>query len=576
MRDLKYSDILSRNTELGKTMQEPFYDIAVLSNIITSQLNEILEYTLRKENISARVTSGGYDNILQDAKRFNGSDLIIVFWEAANLIDGLQYKADTMSEEEVSTLLVKVKKEIDFLCLQLKGSSLVVLNRFSTLVFNNHNLKHNTFDKIVKELNEALERAIPHNVVLIDIEKVLARISIAQSVDFRYYYSSKALYTISFYKEYVGYIKPIVMSVRGKGKKALIFDCDNTLWRGIVGEDGINGIEMSGTTNGGVVFEEVQSIALALSKTGTVLGLCSRNNPQDVDEVLQKHPGMKLRDRDITIKKVNWEDKASNLKAIAGELNIGMESLVFVDDSDFEVNLIKQQVPEVNVLQVPAKLHEYPQMVRDQSRRFFTLTESKEDAERGRMYKQQQQREADKGKFGTVEEYLASLGMTLQISTNDRSQTPRIAQLTQKTNQFNLTTQRYTEADIEHFITDGKHRVFTFAVSDTFGDYGTTGVCIVDLDVGKKKAVIDSLLMSCRIIGRNIELAFADFMMRILLNAGIDEAAASFVRTPKNNQVADFYDRLGFDVVNRTDSETLYRINVANYKSSNIQYIEVR
>ena len=428
---------------------------------------------------------------------------------------------------------------------------------------------------VCSELNEYLQQKVSSNIIFIDIDKVLAKVSIDRSVDLRYYYSSKALYTIEFYREYSNYIKPVILSAAGKSKKALIFDCDNTLWMGILEEDGFNGIKMSSNTDYGVVFEEVQSVAFELSKKGILVGLCSKNNSQDVDEVINNHPDIKLRDENIIIKKVNWNDKVENLKSIAAELNIGLDSLVFIDDSDFEVNYIRKCLPEVTVLQVPSKAHEYPRMIRENIMLFYNISESEEDIQKMQMYKEQRQRETLKSNFKSLEDYLKSLDLKLTIFINEKSLISRMAQLTQKTNQFNLTTKRYTETDMEKFLESDEYRVFAFESKDKFGSYGVTGLAILKLYLKEKIAEIDTFLMSCRVIGRNFEFAFFDFLVSYVNSSDIQSINARYIKTLKNEQVRDMYENFGFELISRSDNEKKYFLNPASYKPKYLDYIGV-
>ena len=575
MIDIKYSELLSLNRSLGKSMNSETYLVTILSNITISQFNEIFEYALRLEGINGKVNSGEYDNILQDSLRYNKSDLVVIFWELANIIDGLQYKANLMDDAAVDALVLKVCNEIDFIVDSLKNTSLVIFNKFSSLVFNHANLKTNTFDNICIKLNNYLDQKVNSNFILIDIDKVFAKISISKSIDLRYYYSSKALYSVEFYKHYSQYIIPVIRSVRGKAKKAIIFDCDNTLWKGILGEDGADRIEMSGKTKAGVVFEEVQNLALDLLKKGILIGLCSKNNHQDVETIIDEHPDMTIRNNNIAIKKVNWNDKATNLKEIAAELNIGLDSLVFVDDSEFETEYIKDTMPQITVLKVPLNLFEYPKLFRDYFSLFYNISQTKEDTNKTEMYIQEAKRVEEKSLFTDIDSYLQSFLLEITIYENSLEHIPRISQLTQKTNQFNLTTHRYTEADIKSFVYEGHYKVFAFDVNDKYGDYGLTGVCIVHLDPENKAADINSLLMSCRVIGRNIERAFFDCLISRLKETGIDILRSKYIKTYKNEQVSDFYDKLGFICTKDHDGTKEYEIGLSNLKKQNIDYIKV-
>lgn len=574
-KKIKYSEILKINTELGSNIKSNIYDITILSNITINQIKEILEYTLRIEDINAKVRIGDYDNVVQDSLKYRDSNSVFIFWEICNLIDGLQYKIELFNKNDFNELLAKTESEIDLVLNNLQNTSLVLFNKFSSFSFSNSSLRKNNFVKLADQLNQYLEKKIPENVRLVNLEKVIANVGMEKSFDLRYYYSSKALYTVDFFKAYVEYVKPFIMSANGKAKKALIFDCDNTLWKGILGEDGFDNIEMSPKTKDGAIFYEIQNIALSLNKQGILLGLCSKNNLTDVDEVIKSHPDMKLRDKHITIKKINWSDKVSNLKDMAKELNISIESFVFVDDSAFEVNLIKEQLPEITVLQVPNRLYEYPKLLRENLGLFYNLSFTAEDKKKIEMYKQQVKREVVKKEFTDIEDYLASLELKMTVHEDDESIIPRMAQMSQKTNQFNLTTKRYTESDIKNLIKKNNFKVFAFSVSDKFGESGITGLCIIKIDKDSKNAFIDTFLMSCRIIGRNIEYAFMDYLIAKLKNNNIKNVTAKYIKTKKNEQVKEFYDKCLFSLIESNNIIKNYVLNLANYKPKKLKYIEV-
>ena len=575
MNKLKYSEILKINRELRETMRGMPYQITILSNIITSQFNEIFEYFLRTHRINAEVSSGTYDNILQDSFRFEDSNAFVIFWELSNLIEGFHYKADVMEEDALNDLLSTVQNQIEYVFKNLKKKPLIVFNRFSSLIFAHNNIRKSPFERAGEVLNDYVEKNAPPNFILIDIDKVLSQISLKESADFRDYYSSKSLYTIKFYKAYAEYIAPIILSVLGKAKKALIFDCDNTLWKGVVGEDGLTGIEMTADTPHGTCYEEVQHMSVQLARRGVITGLCSKNNGKDIDEVLSKKSDMTLKNKHILIKKVNWQDKVSNLIEIARELNIGIESMVFVDDSDYEVNRVKDCLPEISVLKVPEQIYEYPYMLRRNMGMFYSMIEVKEDEARVKMYKEQILRVKEKRSFKTLDDYLESLKLKIKIYCNDHDLTARIAQLTQKTNQFNLTTKRYTEAEILSYVESNNSDVLAFDVSDRFGAYGVTGACILKGSNHSRTREYDLLLMSCRILGRNIELAFIDFVMKYLLKNHTNTIRATYVKTPKNSQVENFYENIGFNIEEKTGNKKTYQMHVSDYIFSSIKYIEI-
>ncbi len=572
---MKLSEIIKYNSELKLKLQGiPEYRVALLSNTIINPIAPVLEYELRTNGINLVCSFGDYDNIVQDSNVFSSSDLVVVFWELANMVDGFQYKSNLLTDDEVKEYLTRFKSEIDYVFHNLERTPIVLFNTFSTIVFNHTNISKNNFDYICIELNKYIEEKRSSNVVLVDINNVYAKVGIDESVDFRNYYSSKSLYTISFYKRYVQYVKHIIFSVLGKSKKAIVFDCDNTLWSGILGEDGFDGIEMNSSTYKGVVFEEVQYLAKKLAKEGIIIGLNSKNNDVEVDQVINSHNSFRLSNDDIIIKKVNWNNKVENLKAIAKELNIGLDSLVFIDDSTFEVNLVKEMLPEVLTIEVPRDTYLYPAEFRKYTDYFYSKNVSSEDLKRLRMYKENFERINQEKDFVSIVDYLKALKLGMVIYANSYDKILRMAQLTQKTNQFNLTTKRYTETQIKEFVESKRYEILAFEIKDKFGEFGITGLSIVEIK--NELAIIDTLLMSCRILGRNIEIKFMSELIKYLQIKGITKIEATYDKTLKNEQVANFYDKVGFNVKQKNQDRTEYVLSITdNYQTIELDYINV-
>jgi FkbH-like protein len=560
---MKFSEIIKLNNSFEGQVPGSEYKIAILSNIMVHQSKDICEYLLRIESLNAKVVLGEYDNIVQDSKKFQDADAVVFFWEACNFIDGLQYKIDSFSEKEFNDIVDKVKFEIDIVLSNLKNTSLVIINRFSSIIFDQFSLSIDNLNQLTGILNNYLESNIGKNSNLFDIDGVISRLSIKSATDLRYYYSSKSLYSIDFYREYFENIQHIFLAATGKTKKALIFDCDNTLWKGTLGEDGFDGIK---------IFQEIQYFALQLAKKGVIVGLCSKNNPEDVNHVLENHPDMVLRNNDIVIKKVNWDNKISNLQSIAKDLNIGIDSLVFIDDSSFEAELVKKELPDVKVFQVPLKEYEYGLMIRRISNLFYSPSITKEDDIKTQMYKDQSKRAEGKVKAANIEDYLASLGILITVHVDNLSQVSRISQLTQKTNQFNLTTKRYSESEINDFILSDDKIVLSIEVDDKYGSSGLTGLAILC----KRLSKIDTLLLSCRVLGRNIEYKFMEVIVNIANKHNIKSINSDYIKTKKNQQVKDFYSRCGFHVIAESDNITRYRLEAISYKKKEIEYIRIK
>ena len=571
---MKFTQIIKRNRELQSILIGVNYKIAVLSNITINPLKEILELVLREESINADVTIGNYDAIVQDSSHFPESKAVIIFWEAGNIVDGLNNNADLLSQDEMNALSIHVEGEINLVLQNLKNTPLILINRFSSIIFETDSLRDRSLKQFCKRLNAKLEAQIGQNMVLVDLDGILARIGIHSSIDLRLFQSSKSLYSTKFLLEYAKNVKPAFMAATGHTKKVLALDCDNTLWSGILGEDGEASILMSDLTLKGKAFREVQTIIRGLRKEGVLIVLCSKNNLSDVDKVFRDHPDMILQGDDIAAKRVNWQDKATNLSELSTELNLGLDSFVFVDDSEFELGLIQKELPQVKCVLVPQNFSEYPSVIRDLKRDFFTLSRTMEDDRKTEMYQQESKRRDHSIQFNSIDEYLASLNLMLTILWDKKIPLSRVAQMTQKTNQFNLTTQRYTEADILRMLNDSDYLLSAFSTKDRYGDYGVTGMTIIQKDINTPgRAVIDNFLMSCRVIGRNVEYAFFDEIVHTLRLRGISHLQAEYLTTSKNNQVERFYDNLGFDLISKSDKSRRYQIRLCDYKRRNINYI---
>lgn len=572
MIEFKYTDILSANKKLSKELNgEHPYKIRVLSNITCNQLSEILKYNLYTSRISAIVEMGEYDNIVQDSQYCDGNDLIVVHYDLMTILEKRKDFVENLSETDLSSFVSFIKNELSFIFYNLQHSPLVIVNSFSDMAIYQNAVIDTKMFEIVNELNRFIYAYNQTNLRIVNIGTILGRIGVENAINIKLYTLSKTLYTAKFWVEYSYVIAPLICKVKGKLKKAVIFDCDNTLWKGILGEDGFDGIDMSVSSKEGYYYSKVQQIAHWLANQGVIIGLCSKNNPNDVEEIIENHPDFILSNDNIVIKKVNWTDKASNIKQIASDLNIGTDSIIFVDDSDFEISLINQELPEVLTLQVPHNIFVYPNQLLDIINRYFVLEESQADMARTLQYKQQAMRTEEMGKYKSIDSYLESLDLHILIRENDTTGIERIAQLTQKTNQFNVTTYRYTEEQIKDFMNN--HKVLSISVSDKFGDSGMTGAVIYTLE--GDMAIINSFIMSCRIMGRNIEKAIMNYIIETLQKQGVIKVVAKYIPTKKNMPVKDLYDMFNFSIIDEHSGEKDYELSIGEYKKQNVDYIKI-
>jgi len=358
----------------------------------------------------------------------------------------------------------------------------------------------------------------------------------------------------SAYPALVDDLSRYVRSALGRIKKCVVVDLDNTLWGGVVGEEGLEGIAL-GRDYPGSCYRDFQKELLKLHHRGILLAINSKNNESDAFEVLDKHPDMVLRRKHFAAHQINWRDKVSNLQAIASELNIGIDSMVFVDDNPRECELVRRHHPECEVLCLPGKPYLLARAL-DGVAGLECISLTEEDTQRGEMYHAQAVRKQAAAGFASLEDFWKDLGLEVRIETAQPFSIPRIAQLTQRTNQMNLTTRRYTEAEVEALARNPAWRVVSVAAKDRFGDHGIVGAMFMRTQ--GDSCHIDTFLMSCRVLGLNIEQHMIAFAAATAKRANASKLLGEFIPTAKNKVAADMYAKLGFEKV----GETLFAVDL--------------
>lgn len=553
--------------------------ICFLRNFTVEGVEPFLKYHCYHAGIRPELSFGNYDMIRQEILEetshiYSRSPDIIVLSLLLEQLDpeylGGEWRCDRIVRELESL----------FTSLAEKTSALLAVNTFvppfeSESGITNH---HRATDKIseVAKVNQAVKAFVEGNssrFLLMDWEQLVRIHGEEGSMDYRFWYMSKAPFKRQFLNSYAWEITKVVKALKGKAKKCLVLDCDNTLWGGIVGEDGIQGIKLDRNSYPGNVYYDFQRTILTLHERGVLIALCSKNNEEDVWEVLEAHPQSLLKREHITAWRINWDDKATNFRSLATELNLGLDSFVFVDDNPTECELVATTLPEVTVIQVPQKLYTYPGILLREGL-FDTLTVSSEDRNRARMYQAEAQRKNAAEHYENIEQYLSSLQLVATIHEAKKEEVARIAQLTQKTNQFNLTTRRYSEGEISQFSMRQDSVVFSLSVTDKFGASGLTGVMIIVRDGGQAR--IDSFLLSCRILGRNLESVFLHHCLRSLAACwGVKEWLGEYVPTRKNRQVENFFERMGFVLIEESDTSKKYALNEDARHYSAVPYIKI-
>jgi FkbH-like protein len=377
-----------------------------------------------------------------------------------------------------------------------------------------------------------------------ELEALVARLGESVALDYRTELLYRQPYGEHFYVACGEALCRLIKARKAEPKKCLVVDCDNTLWGGVIGEDGVGGVMLSDDFPG-AAFRQFQKQLAMLRRSGVFIALNTKNNPDDVWEMFDDHSGMVLKRSDISAAKINWRPKSDNLREIAKDLNIGLDALVFIDDNKFEVEEVSTYAPEVTTFLVPEDLADLPVMMRKVAGFFDRLDITGDDRARTDMMHQ----EASRREFAQElagEEFLSSLNLEVFIYPPTETDLARVAQLINKTNQFNTTTRRYTLEDVKAFVASESHDVLCATVRDRFGDYGLVGVVI--LSHAASSTEFDTLLMSCRVLGRGIETALISNGIRNAAERGLRAVRGFYIPTRKNGMVADLFERHGFSV----------------------------
>ena len=571
--DSTLSQVMQAVANLEKA--EPVRRLSI--GLSSSATIELLGLYLRKHGLlsSTRIDihHGNYDDPIGDVDLFLrvGVEHMVLLPFFDNLLPSFEAQLESLAPDALAAKESEMRGRYRIAFEKAKSLNTIFLGSF-------HRMGHATdaVAAVLARFNQALreEAAAFPNIRMIDTDEVVRAVGQTAAFDTRFYFRSKAPYTGVFLNELA---RRVALSSRGFGThfyKVLVLDCDNTLWGGVIGEDLLGGIKLGPYDYPGNIFWRMQHEFAALERNGILLCLCSKNNPADVEEVIQKHPDMVLRGTQIVIKKVNWNDKSGNLRELAKELNIGLDSMVFLDDSSFECEAVRQQLPMVKVMQVPAILSEYPRVVREIKELFLAGGISADSSGKTEQYRQRAGAEEIKAQFESQDAYLASLEMKVEMTCNARASIARISELSMKSNQFNLTTRRYSVAEVTHMMQAPAYAVYSLVVADKFGNAGLTGVVVIRYVDGV--ANVDNFFMSCRVIGRGVEMGIWTRIAADATGRGCSELRAEFIPSAKNAQVADFYDRLGLPLIADTgEGERRYSTVTTIFAPPEASWIEI-
>ncbi|MBJ18189.1 MAG: hypothetical protein CL933_02080 [Deltaproteobacteria bacterium] len=531
-----------------------------LRNFAIDPVEPYLKFHILREGLEPAIRFGGYDTVLQEALdaesdlRQNSPDIIVMAFELATLDESFG-----TAGWDAAQSMGRLHEMFD--AVREHTSSVVIINTMmpALLSADSVTIPEEPIAVEIGRINEWIDNYAASNsdrFVVADWDRLFRLAGRTEAIDQRFWRMSMAPFRGPFLDLYAREIMKVIRALKGKAKKCLVLDCDNTLWGGIVGEEGLGGIRLGESDWPDSAFSAFQRSVLAMEERGVLIALCSKNNPEDVWDVLQNHADCAIKQSHLAAWRVNWDDKASNLVEMAAELNLPLDSFVFVDDSPRECQLVRAALPQVTVLQVPPDLDGYAELL-EKDGLFDTLSVSDEDKRRASLYQEERRRSEDRSVHVRVDDYLSSLEQTLRIWEATDADRARVAQLTQKTNQFNLTTKRYSEGQVEEFMRDRSTAVFTMSVGDRYGDLGTTGVLIARRDRGL--AEVDTLLLSCRILGRRLEFAFVDrCLVHLEERWGSVRWKSEYRPTRKNAQVVNFWEGVGFSLEGESNGIKTY------------------
>ena len=552
----KLSVYLNKSKLLSNVDYEKKIRIAILGSFTLNGLEETIRVKCAEKKIQCTTYVSGYNQYSQEiydekSQLYKFSpDITFLIIDSRDVLGGLFLNPYSVSVKERKTFPTDKSDEIINLAQTFvnKSKSKLILSNFnipsySPIGINETREEYGLHDMIV-DLNRIVKSTMSDNseIYIYDLNSFITKFGESNVFDYKQYFYGDVRISLDYIpylaEELMGYVKAVL----GLNKKCIVLDLDNTLWGGIVGEDGFEGIKL-GDDPVGRAYAEFQHNLLALNQRGILLAINSKNNFDDAMQIIKEHPNMVLKEDNFTCIRINWNDKAVNMKEISDELNIGLDSMVFFDDDPVNREYVKSNLPEIQTVEIsdPSNSSKILKSMND----FQVLKITDEDTTRNKMYLEQRKRTELKTQVGDLQDFLKQLGISVKIKNADNFTIPRISQLTLKTNQFNLTTRRYQEEDIRKFSQDKDKIVECAQVEDKFGDNGITGVYIINKD-NKQEWTIDTFLLSCRIIGRGVEDGMLHQIIEKARKEGVSKIRGEYIKTKKNKPAENFFPTFGF------------------------------
>ena len=546
--------------------------IAILGGSTTNELKLDLELFLLKEGIKPIFYESEYNKYYEDAL-FSQEllefkpDIVYVYSTIKNI---KKFSSITFEKEQNEELFIYESKKLEIIWENLfsKLGCVVIQNNFelpqTRIIGNSSFYLENGNVNFINKLNLFISEATKkyNNLYINDINYLSSLIGLEKWYDNELWFNYK--YAMSF--EGITYIAhsvaSIIKSIYGKNKKAIALDLDNTLWGGVIGDDGVNGIKIGSETAIGEVYEDFQKYIKNLKDVGIILTIDSKNDLENALEGLN-HPSMILHKDDFFTIKSNWNLKSNNILESAREINIGEDSFVFIDDNPVERELVRSQLQNVAVPEIGDKIELFKNFI-DRNNYFEIISLSKEDLERAKYYQDNQNREKEQQNYSNYSDYLKSLNMIAEIDESKEIYLERIHQLINKTNQFNLTTKRYTKSEVEEIYKDPNQILLYGRLKDKFGDNG-----LVSIIIGKQAGHVLEIplwIMSCRVLKRDMEIAMLNELVNLAKERGIEKLLGIYIPSKKNSMVKNHYKNLGFKFEKEENNIFTWILEIADYQ----------
>ena len=552
----KLSSYLNKSKLIPNSNYEKKIRIAILGGFTLNGLEETMRVKCDEKRIQCTTYVSGYNQYNQEildekSQLYKFSpDITFLIIDSRTILGKLFLNPYSVSIEERKQFVQNKSDEIINLAKSLveKSKSKLVISNFSVPSYSpigiNETREEFGLHDMVRVLNENIKIGLSTEpeIFIYALNSFVTRFGENNVFDYKQYFYGDVRISLDYIpylaEELMGYIKAVL----GLNKKCIVLDLDNTLWGGIVGEDGFEGIKL-GDSPVGRAYAEFQHNLLALNQRGILLAINSKNNFDDAMQIIKDHPNMVLKEDNFVCIRINWNDKVVNMKEISDELNIGLDSMVFFDDDPVNREYVKSNLPEIQTVDIsdPSNSSKILKSIND----FQMLKITDEDMTRNKMYLEQRKRTELKTQVGDLQDFLKQLNISVKIKNADSFTIPRISQLTIKTNQFNLTTRRYQEEDIRKFSQDKDKIVECAQVEDKFGDNGITGVYIINKD-NKQEWTIDTFLLSCRIIGRGVEDGMLHQIIEKARKEGVSKIRGEYIKTKKNKPAENFFPTFGF------------------------------